>query len=503
MPENENISESASENSSENTAKNSSGNSRQKPSGNSSQNRSEHPSQAPDRPDMSGIPDSPDLLYYQKLADRWKSGKITPAELALLEAWYGKDIDGKAAVDDPLEIPGSVAESAAAHERRLLEKIHQQIHLKIQDAGLDKLDKLDNEKSERLQKHPYDIGDHMQEMSQAAPETPKGSVLGRIAVFAGTTTPFVKAAAVILLALVIGTLYRYYNNPSLDHVATSPIADAAISDIAPGHSGAVLKLDDGSTILLDSLQENVVLKKGDVEITKRNGALAYVGKSSRPLFNEIVTQRGRQWKMILPDGTKVWLNAASSLRYPVSFTGQGKQRVVELKGEAYFEVVHDARKPFQVKTKGALIEDLGTSFNVSAYEDDSSVKTTLVEGIVKVGGVRLKPGEQASSRTEPGQGADPEKETHMVTVSTVDVTGVTAWVNGQLSMDNKSVKELMRQLSRWYDVDIVYEGAVPDKKLGGIIDRNAYLSDIVHALSAYGIRLKLESENRKIIVSPN
>lgn len=165
--------------------------------------------------------------------------------------------------------------------------------------------------------------------------------------------------------------------------------------------------------------------------------------------------------------------------------------------------MHDARKPFQVKTKGALIEDLGTSFNVSAYEDDSSVKTTLVEGIVKVGGVRLKPGEQASSRTGPVQGADPEMETHTVTVSTVDVTGVTAWVNGQLSMDNKSVKELMRQLSRWYDVDIVYEGAVPDKKLGGIIDRNAYLSDIVHALSAYGIRLKLESENRKIIVSPN
>jgi ferric-dicitrate binding protein FerR (iron transport regulator) len=223
------------------------------------------------------------------------------------------------------------------------------------------------------------------------------------------------------------------------------------------------------------------------------------------------TPKGRQYQLTLQDGSKVWLNAASSIRYPTAFTGN--TRDVEITGEAYFEVKHNAQQPFRVRLpNGSIVEDIGTSFNVNAYNDEADIKTTLIEGSVRVlssvvsgmspaggggsdqrdmtgvgRGVVLKPGEQAEATSN-----------SLLTTRSVDLDAVMSWKNGYFSFNNADIKTVMRQLSRWYDVDVIYQGEIPNEKLEGKIPRNVNASVVLDALQYTGIKFKIEG--KKIIV---
>jgi ferric-dicitrate binding protein FerR (iron transport regulator) len=301
------------------------------------------------------------------------------------------------------------------------------------------------------------------------------------------------AAAVFIFAIAGGTFWflssRQDNNSGLFAFLNHPEYD-----IQPGGNRAVLTLGDGSRIVLDSLQNGTIAKQGNVEIVKLDdGRLAYDvsgDEKSNILNNKIITPRGGQYYVKLPDGTKVWLNSASSIDFPAIFTG--KERKVEITGEVYFEVAHDANLPFVVKAGDAQIKVLGTHFNVNAYEDEDAVKVTLLEGQVKVSSspensVSLSPGQQVSL-----------SKTGDMDVAKVDPSAAITWKNGYFQFDHADIQTVMRQLARWYDVEIVYGKAIPKQLFGGEMQRNLTLSQVLNILGKSQVRFRIE--DRKIIV---
>ncbi len=300
------------------------------------------------------------------------------------------------------------------------------------------------------------------------------------------------AAAVAMLGVFGWYIFKF--TPHSREVAVQN----TIRDIAPGSNKAVLTLADGQKINLDSnLANGTLTKQGNMNVVKlNNGILAYnrqPADNNRPAtirYNSIVTPRGGQYQIILPDGSKVWLNAASSIRYPVAFTGNKRQ--VHISGEAYFEVAPDAARPFFVKLKGMEIKVLGTRFNVKAYGNESSSRVTLLEGAVVV-----KTSDQ-TQRLMPGEQASLSESDKLALIKNADIRGITAWTRGQIYMGGAGVKEIMHQISRWYNVDIVYEGPVPTNHFNGMIDRSVRLSDILKVLNNYGIHCR--REGRQVIV---
>jgi len=260
--------------------------------------------------------------------------------------------------------------------------------------------------------------------------------------------------------------------------------------VAPGYNKAVLTLGDGSTITLDSAHTGILTKQGDVVVINTgSGSLAYNGQgrtAERALYNTLTTPLGGQYQLTLPDGTKVWLNAASSITYPTAFTGN--ERVVRITGEAYFEVVHDRRRPFSVKTANYTVEDIGTRFNINAYSDEPSHVTTLLEGAVKIGQHSLKPGQKASAA-----------DSAHITVGRGDVVQAVAWKNGFFDFDNASLQIVMRQLARWYNVDVRYEGAIRQRQFTGMIGRKLTLGQVLRGLSTEGVHYRMEDSNHLII----
>ena len=286
------------------------------------------------------------------------------------------------------------------------------------------------------------------------------------------------AAAVIILFIGAGTWYlNTQRNSNL------PVASRYKNDVLPGGEKAFLQLADGSTITLDSTTKGELALQGNARIIKSDeGELVYESANNqKPVYNKIVIPKAGQYTLTLPDGTKVWLNAASSLRYPTAFTGN--ERVVELSGEAYFDVAQDANHHFRVNTnvpghKPMSIEVLGTEFNIQAYADDQALSTTLVNGKVSVNAdnqtVVLAPGKQAYLSKD----AD-------IQVRDANMEAALAWKNGFIYMDSTDFREIMQQVSRWYDVDIVYEGNV-DKAFNGKIPKAAKLSTVLKALESTG-----------------
>jgi ferric-dicitrate binding protein FerR (iron transport regulator) len=305
----------------------------------------------------------------------------------------------------------------------------------------------------------------------------------------------IAVAACVVFVLGIGA-YVFINRPLTGRMAhTQPLQH----DVAPGGNKAMLTLANGQTIMLDSVQIGELAGQGNSRITKADsGLLTYnsitAGHSTRTniQYNTLSVPKGGQYRLILPDGSKVWLNAASSIHYPTVFTG--RERKIEITGEVYLEVAEDADHPFIVQTRHSVITVLGTHFNVMAYENEPAVKTTLLEGLVKVSvlgnerAIIIKPGQQAAV-------ANAEKD---IQVDEVNAADVAAWTHGLLSLNDCTVQEFMNQLSRWYDVDIKYDGKVPEKRFGGMINRNAKLSDVLAALDAAGIHTMLEE--KKIVV---
>ncbi|HVV03758.1 MAG TPA: FecR domain-containing protein [Puia sp.] len=305
------------------------------------------------------------------------------------------------------------------------------------------------------------------------------------------------AAAALLLLAASGWLI-YSRHDTVKSVAvSSPVAPRSEQDVVPGSNKAVLTLADNSTIDLDDAKNGVLGQQGNTQLVKnKDGQLTYHTTAASPLaYNLLTTPRGGQYQLLLPDGSKVWLNAASSLRYPTSFSG--KERVVELQGEAYFEIARNASMPFKVSIKSpkgqapAEIEVLGTHFNVKAYEDEPAVRATLLEGSVRVrkGGVALplQPGQQASWTG-----------TTDIRIATADVEEAVAWKNGLFKFSEATVEDVMRQLSRWYDVEVVYTNGIPKDLFQGEIYRNVNVSRVLKVLEASGVHFTVDG--KKILV---
>lgn len=311
------------------------------------------------------------------------------------------------------------------------------------------------------------------------------------------------AATVILLA---GATYFMVSSrsPKQELTKNQSINPSLKNDIAPGGNKAILLLADGSSIVLDSASNGTIGQQGNIEVKKlKNGLLAYKvnGKpgteSNEPSYNTISTPRGGQYQVTLADGTMVWLNAASSIRFPVAFSG--KERKVEITGEVYFEVAKNKASPFRVKTALSEVEVLGTHFNVNAYDDEAAVKTTLLEGSVKVSAAN-----QSSKFLKPGQQA--LINNHLVGLSrritvldNADIEETMAWKNGRFQFKSSDLKSILRQISRWYDVDIVYKGNI-NLHFTGQLPRNSNVSKVFEKLALTGeVHFKLDGKT--IIVS--
>lgn len=355
-------------------------------------------------------------------------------------------------------------------------------------------------------------------------ETSKGIVLNKIKeaiVFKeqnNTTTANVRwlnpgrlmaVAAAVLLILFIGGAIVWWNVDKTDQrIVEKSAVPTATPDRKPASEGAVLKLADGSEIILDDKVDGTVATQGNTRVTKQGGMLEYNGneKPNKVLYNTLSTPKGRIYQLSLPDGSKVWLNAASSIRFPTAFTGG--QRNVEITGEVYFEVRKDAAMPFQVTVnQRTTIEVLGTSFNVNAYDNEESLRTTLIEGSVWIqawepeqrgNSVILKPGQQAQLKNTHGVQSYSQSAAIAV-VSNAPVEKVMGWKEGYFSLDDLTLAALMREVERWYDVEVVYEKGIPAKVFFGKVKRDLSLLDFMEGLKDWGVRFRLEG--RKLIVT--
>jgi ferric-dicitrate binding protein FerR (iron transport regulator) len=211
------------------------------------------------------------------------------------------------------------------------------------------------------------------------------------------------------------------------------------------------------------------------------------------MYNEIITDKGRQWAAALPDGTIASLNAGSSLRYPLQFTG--KERLVEMTGEAYFEVVHNGLMPFRVKARDQVVEDIGTVFNINAYEDEMSIKTTLVEGMASV----TKGSSKVTVKAD--QQAGVYDDAVSIKVTAVDANSETAWIRGLFSFNHSDIPSIMRQLVRWYNVEVLYPSGVPDETFTGEMNRTLTLKEALDVMKNIGIHYRIE-EGKRIVILP-
>ncbi|MFB2118430.1 FecR family protein [Parapedobacter sp. 2B3] len=298
------------------------------------------------------------------------------------------------------------------------------------------------------------------------------------------------AAAVVV---AIGTVMWYIHKEG--GVQPPEIAHTSTKDIPAGGNRAVLQLADGRTINLDETQTGIVVGGDDITYLDGTSVATSLVADDEVDAEEMVlsTPKGGTYQIALPDGSKVWLNAASTLKYPSRFSA--KERVVELVGEAYFDVVKDERTPFKVVSAGQTVEVLGTEFNVSAYPDEEAINTTLVEGSVRVA---LAGGDQSPVVIRPGQQATTHKSS--LNVSEVDIFDYTAWKDGIIVLNSARLPDVMRQVERWYDVAIALPALKTDKTAYVIINRNESLSSVLKALEeTYGVKLKLEGRRVSLI----
>lgn len=299
------------------------------------------------------------------------------------------------------------------------------------------------------------------------------------------------AAAILLIACGAG-VYYFLNN---QHKKESDnVAVKKHDDVAPGGNKAILTLGDGSSIVLDSASNGILAMQGSASVAKlKSGELSYKAqKGENVIYNALSTPRGGHYKVTLSDGSIVWLNATSSLRFPVSFTGNTRE--VKMNGEAYFEIAKNSKQPFIVTVNdGSKIEVLGTHFNVMAYSDESEAKTTLLEGAVKVNKGN------ASDILKPGQQASIAKDGNIKVKANVNTGEATSWKEEQFSFHSTDIYAVMKQIARWYDVDVTYKGKV-SASLNGNIAMNVPLSQVLEILKLAG-NVKFDIQGKKIIVS--
>lgn len=372
---------------------------------------------------------------YLKLAAKWQDGTITPEEKRILEEWYNQG------QDEPVHILPHFAKGEEAHEQRMLAVIRKRI---------------------------------------AARRKP----LRR----------YWPAAAVILLLCGIGGGYWLMTDRSRP-------ADAIVQyrSVTPGSDKASLTLADGSVIALDSNVNGMLVRQGVSSVVNTaGGQLVYQAGAAEQagaplLFNTLITPRGGQYKLTLPDGSKVWLNAASSIRFPTAFTG--RERKVEVSGEVYFEVAKAASMPFRVVTDGMTVEVLGTHFNVNAYSDETEINTTLLEGRVKV----TAQATHAEQLLLPGQQSRLGKNGALRLFTDVDLQEAVAWKNGYFQFNGENIRSVMRKLARWYDVEVEFRGDMEGRDFEGTISRFERIDEVLRILALTGM-IHFKTEGRRIIV---
>jgi ferric-dicitrate binding protein FerR (iron transport regulator) len=308
-------------------------------------------------------------------------------------------------------------------------------------------------------------------------------------------------AAAVITGLLITSIVFYFRKTA--PLPKTDLVHAPVNGIKPGGNKAILTLANGSVIVLDSMGNGSLGMQGHTKIVKLdNNQLVYKASKSgespkKALYNTIATPNGGQYKIVLPDGSTVWLNAASSIRFPISFTG--KDREIEMRGEAYFEIVKQPGRPFIIKimapsAMGGKIEVLGTSFNISAYQDESAVSTTLLEG-----SLRWQKGNE-SIVMEPGERVIVNEKGKTSLLKGVNTDEVIAWKNGLFNFEASDIQIVMREIARWYDIEVYYKAPVSAHFMG-TISRQADISEVLRMLESTG-EVHFSVEGRKVYVSP-
>lgn len=309
---------------------------------------------------------------------------------------------------------------------------------------------------------------------------------------------WISAAAILLICFSMGILF-FKNGKS---ISTAPVDYAEL--IQPGGNKAILTLSNGSKIVLDDKSNTDIAEQNGIRIKKKeNGLLEYVQLSSpitdnqySTIFNTIETPKGGQYRIVLNDGTVVWLNAASYLRYPLQFTGA--ERRVELVGEGYFEVAHNTAKPFIVVTNKQEVQVLGTHFNINAYSDEDEIKTTLLEGSVKV---IIKKGEKRTGQKYLKPGQQSVLMDNDWTVKEIDASTQVDWKNGRFIFKDEELKTVMRKLARWYDIDVDYAETLGQLRFSGKISRSKTLKDVLRILTRTN-DVTFKVKGRRVTVMP-
>ncbi len=393
--------------------------------------------------------------HIQELISKYEQGLLSEVEKKELDAWYHSFDDQQAVVSDFPE--GSTTRLSDRMVLRLEESLSQ-------------------------------------EQSRMEPQVEKTSRKWAI--------PSVAALIIILLS---GGIYYFIQIDSAK--LPQPLALSApvpAGDVAPGGNKAILTLDDGSVIVLDSANNGILGEQGDVEVKKlENGLITYQNQDDdipvadeKIFYNTISTPRGGEYQITLSDGTKVWLNAASSIRFPTAFRGADRQ--VQITGEVYFEVARNEAQPFKVTAGKSAIEVLGTHFNVNAYDDEVQVRTSLLEGAVKIAAID-QPDLQQMKILKPGQQARMTRSGRISIVNNIDTEEIMAWKNGLFVFKSTDLRSIMRQIARWYDVDIEYKDNV-GMQFTGQITRNNNVSKVLEMLELTE-EVKFRVGGKKVVVS--
>jgi transmembrane sensor len=437
-----------------------------------------------------------------ELAKRWKEGTITPEEKEEFDRWYegaGDDADTDVTAD--ADATGDASDdadvTAADADAQSVDLVRERIFRTI---------------AEKEGLHQHRLGRRMGSRGLVSQLT------------APRRRQWLSAAAVMLLLVSGGILYRQLNKRRSTDIVAHPFAG---HELPPGSAKATLTLSDGTIVPLQKGKVGTIRDRNGISIRQQTGTLVYEGGSSSgesgnpddrggavngadaPVsYNMITVPRGGQYQLVLSDGTAVWLNSASSLRYPTVF--RGNKRTVTLTGEGYFEVAKDKDHVFQVEAGGQIIDVLGTEFNINCYSDEADVRTTLLWGSVRVwlpgasDSLVIRPGQQAASvgatsSAAPGGGvAGSTAASRLRVIDNADIEQVIAWKNGYFQLNDADIRTIMRQVARWYDVEVKYEGVPPTQELSGKMRRSASAAEFLDMLSYFNIRFRVEG--RTIIV---
>jgi hypothetical protein len=306
---------------------------------------------------------------------------------------------------------------------------------------------------------------------------------------------WLKAVAAILI--VSASLGLFLLNRKIKTSVANVAQNQLSQPIVPGGNKATLTLSTGKVIQLDTANNGLIASAGKAQVLKKSNAqLVYDAHPSsadnrEPVYNILSTPKGGVFQVVLPDGTKVWLNSASSLKFPIEFTGN--ERRVSLTGEAYFEVAKNKDKPFFVDMNNVQVRVLGTHFNIAAYQDDNNITTTLLEGAVQV-----KSNNQLSA-IKPGEQAVIDNNTNAISIKAANIEEVMAWKNGYFKFADEDIRSIMKKLSRWYDFDVEYHDELANVRLGGTFYRSKGINELLSYMEEVG-KIHFKVEGRRIIV---